>query len=164
MEYRYDDGGRAEAGFRGHAGDCVTRAVAIATGIPYAEVYKALAEGNAGERQTKRRRGAKGRIARDGIHTTRKWFKDYMASIGWEWVPTMGIGTGCKVHLLDGELPSGALIVAVSRHYTAVVDGVVRDTHDPQRKTYWYDATGKVERISHRCVYGYWRRREAANG
>jgi len=30
-----DDGGRAAAGREGDAGDCVTRAIAIATGIPY---------------------------------------------------------------------------------------------------------------------------------
>jgi hypothetical protein len=38
----YDDGGRTEAGFSGDAGDCVTRAIAIATRQPYREVYDAL--------------------------------------------------------------------------------------------------------------------------
>lgn len=64
------------------------------------------------------------------------------------------------MHLADGELPPGRLIVAVSRHYTAVIDGVVHDTHDPQRRTYWYGqgdyAAGKAVRITERCVYGYW--------
>ena len=40
--WAYDDGGRAAAGFKGEAGDCVTRAIAIATGRPYREVYDAL--------------------------------------------------------------------------------------------------------------------------
>lgn len=57
----------------------------------------------------------------------------------------MGIGTGCTVHLRDGELPRGRLIVAVSKHIVAVVDGVIHDTHDPSR-----DET--------RCVYGYWQK------
>ena len=38
MEWIYSDGGRAAAGYKGDAGDCVTRAIAIATEIPYQEV------------------------------------------------------------------------------------------------------------------------------
>jgi hypothetical protein len=37
----YDDGGRADAGYRGLADDCVTRAIAIATGTEYALIYVA---------------------------------------------------------------------------------------------------------------------------
>jgi hypothetical protein len=159
MEWIFDDGGRKAAGFTGSTGDCVTRSIAIATGRPYAEVYAAMASGTAGERRTQRGGKTSGRrTAREGIHTTRQWFKDYMASIGWKWVPTMGIGTGCRVHLTDGELPMGRLIVAVSKHYTAVLDGVIHDTHDPQRGgTMWFGPDGKVARIGGgRCVYGYW--------
>lgn len=43
-EYVYDDGGRAAAGFKGETGDCVCRAVAIATEQPYQVVYDALNE------------------------------------------------------------------------------------------------------------------------
>lgn len=149
MKFVRNDGGRAAAGFKGNAGDCVARAVAIASGKPYAEVYAALSEGAGDERKSK------GATARNGIHTRRKWFKDYMASIGFTWTPTMFVGQGCKVHLVDGELPTGRLVVAVSKHYTAVIDGEVHDTHDPQRRTYWYEPTGT--RVSERCVYGYWR-------
>ena len=46
-KFVYNDGGRKEAGRKGHAGDCVTRAICIATGLPYMEVYNRLAEGNA---------------------------------------------------------------------------------------------------------------------
>jgi hypothetical protein len=46
-----------------------------------------------------------GRTAGDGIYTNSALFKRYMASLGFVWVPTMGIGTGCKVHLRSGELP-----------------------------------------------------------
>lgn len=72
-------------------------------------------------------------------------YRRYLADLGWCWVPTMQIGTGCTTHLRSDELPSsGRLIVCVSRHMTAVIDGVIRDTHDPSR-----DGT--------RCVYGYFR-------
>jgi hypothetical protein len=154
MQFIYDDGGRATAGFKGDAGDCVTRAVAIAAQLPYAEVYAALSKGCKTQRLTKRSRAKSS--ARDGVNTRRKWFRDYMASIGLVWTPTMLIGQGCKVHLHDDELPNGRLIVAVSKHYTAVIDGVIRDTHDPQRNDVWVDADG-VQRIMRRCVYGYWR-------
>lgn len=143
----HDDGGRAAAGFKGDAGDCVTRAVAIATGLPYTEVYAALAAGQASNRKTRSTASSSTqRSARNGVLVKRKWFRDYMASLGWFWTATMSIGSGCKVHLRAEELPGGRLIVAVSRHYTAVIDGVIHDTFDPSR-----DGT--------RCVYGYWSRR-----
>ena len=152
MEFVYDDGGRKEAGYKGKAGDCVTRAVAIAAQLPYQQVYDILSEGCRTQRVTKR--SGRKSSARNGVITQRKWFKDYMRSLGFEWTACMGIGTGCRVHLADGELPSGRLVVSVSRHYTAVIDGVVRDTHDPQRSTIICE--GGVQRITGRCVYGYW--------
>ena len=41
--YTYHDGGRAYAGFKGDTGDCAVRAIAILTGIPYADVYRRMA-------------------------------------------------------------------------------------------------------------------------
>lgn len=155
MAVVFDDGGRSTAGYRGRAGDCVARAIAIASRRPYHEVYDALAAGTGAQRTT--RGAAKGRSARNGINTGRKWFKDYMASLGFRWTPTMKIGSGCTVHLLAGELPMGRLVVAVSKHYTTLIDGVIHDTHDPQRATIWYrTGTTEPQRMSHRCVYGYW--------
>lgn len=144
MAYHYNDGGRRAAGYVGSAGDCVTRAVAIASERPYQEVYDRLAAGNASERRSKHATANYGkRTARSGIHTTRKWFKDYMAELGFAWTPTMQIGQGCKVHLRADELPAGRLVVAVSNHYVAVIDGVIHDTGDPSRE-------------GTRCVYGYY--------
>jgi hypothetical protein len=42
----FDDGGREAAGYKGFAGDCTVRAIAIATEKPYKEVYDALFEMN----------------------------------------------------------------------------------------------------------------------
>lgn len=169
MKFVYNDGGRADAGYKGDAGDCVVRAVAIATEQPYQTVYDALSEGCKTQRLTKRSKATSS--ARDGVNVRRKWFKDYMESIGWKWTPTMLVGQGCKVHLTDGELPSGRLVVAVSKHYTTVIDGVVHDTHDPQREIhstrpitpdrpilpYEFTHDGKwAHSIQRRCVYGYW--------
>ena len=138
-----NDGGRQAAGFRGEARDCVCRSIAIVTGRPYAEVYKRLADGTGDQRAGKR--GRKARSAAHGISTGRKWFRDYMAEMGLRFVPLMHIGSGCTAHLRDGEswIPHGRVIVSVSKHYTAMIDGVIHDTHDPSRDGL-------------RCVYGYW--------
>lgn len=146
MPFEFDDGGREASGRKGFAGDCVCRAIAIAAQRDYAEVYERLASGNASQRSSKHTpKGAKS--ARNGINVKRKWFRDYMTDAGFSWVPTMGIGTGCTTHLAPGELPQGRLVVSLSKHYAAVINGVIHDTSDPSR-----DGT--------RCVYGYWTAQE----
>jgi hypothetical protein len=88
------------------------------------------------------------KTAANGISVRRKWFKDYMNELGFTWHPAMKIGSGCTVHLREGELPMGRLVVNVSRHCVAVIDGVVHDTHDPTRG-------------GSRAVHGHWKLREA---
>lgn len=142
-QFVYNDGGRS-AYYKGKGGDCVTRAIAIVTGRDYKEVYDILAEGNSTQRKGKREGSKAGkRTALSGINTKRKWFQDYMKSLGFTWIPTMQIGQGCKTHLRSDELPKGRIIVSVSKHYTAMIDGVINDTYDPSRN-------------GNRCVYGYW--------
>lgn len=172
--FNYNDGGRKDAGFKGHAGDCVCRAIAIVTGRPYKEIYDALASGNAMQRKTKRSAASSGKkTAASGINTTRKWFKDYMTSLGFKWVPTMTIGSGCKVHLKASELPAGRLVVSVSKHFTSVIDGIINDTHNPaERGSTVYPLTFPEDKLPkgaklmengngyvyapERCVYGYY--------
>lgn len=141
MIWRYDDGGRAAAGYTGKTGDCTCRAIAIAMQRPYQDVYDDLNELGAKERKSKRRRGKSS--ARTGVYIPT--IRRYLASMGWTWIPTMQIGQGCKTHLRASELPAGRLIVSVSRHLVAVIDGVIHDTHDCSR-----DGT--------RCVYGYYQK------
>lgn len=57
MEWTYNDGGRAEAGFRGVTGDCVCRAIAIATERPYREIYDLINEYGKREHTGKRKTG-----------------------------------------------------------------------------------------------------------
>lgn len=132
------DGGRAAAGYKGEARDCAARAIAIATQMDYQDVYEAINDIAKTERP---RGGAKRSSARTGVHSST--MRKYLARLGWTWTPTMSVGSGTTVHLAQGELPPGRLIVQVSRHYTAVLDGVVHDTFDPGR-----DGT--------RAVYGFW--------
>ena len=143
-----DDGGRQAAGFKGSTGDCVVRAIAIACELPYAEVYDALHEATLGRRaaapqaRTSLRR-SRPRSRQPTHRRHRRVYDRYLADRGWVWTPTMKIGHGCTVHLRAEELPRGRLIVRVSRHMCAVIDGVIHDTHDPSRE-------------GTRCVYGYW--------
>lgn len=106
--FTYNDGGRADAGFKGDTRDCVVRAVAIATGKPYQEVYDAINEHAQRERP---RKGRKRSSSRTGVH--KATIRRYLESLGWKWTPTMAIGSGCKVHLRADELPSGTLIVCI---------------------------------------------------
>ena len=149
LGFRLNDGGREAAGFKGGAGDCVVRAIAIAAELPYVEVYEDLRAANAAyaeQRNDKlaRRLNAKGASPRNGNH--RNVFHDYILGHGFDWTPTMRVGAGCQVHMLANELPSGRLIVKVSKHLSAVIDGVIEDTHNPSRG-------------GSRCVYGYYIKR-----
>lgn len=128
MQYVYNDGGREAAGFKGKTGDCAVRAIAIASGIEYKTIYRALYQFG-------------GNSPRNGV--SRKVMRAYMEALGWDWVPCMKIGTGCQVHLTAPELPMGRLVVSCSRHFVAVLDRVIHDTYNPSRS-------------GTRCVYGYW--------
>jgi len=141
VKWVYDDGGRAKAGYKGTAGDCAVRAIAIVTGKPYQEVYDTIIEFAKSERTGKRKRGKSN--PRTGVY--RRTIHRYLTSLGLIWTPTMLIGSGCKVHLKPEELPMGKLIVNVSKHYTAVIDGIIYDLYDPSRN-------------ETRCVYGYYRK------
>jgi hypothetical protein len=142
VKYIFDDGGRLASGYRGTTGDCVSRAIAIVLNQPYDLVYKSLNSARDSLRQTKRVRSSS---ARTGV--SRVVYDRFLKSLGFHFVPTMSIGSGCKVHLRDGELPMGRIICRVSRHLVAVIDGVIHDTFDCSR-----DGT--------RCVYGYYIMRE----
>lgn len=133
------------AGFTGaNRGDCVTRAIAVASGRSYQEVYLALHDAAKSERRGSRKRG----ISNPSTGVYHATARKYIESIGGKWTATMGIGTGCRVHLKASELPMGRLVVSVSKHLTAVIDGVIQDTHDCSRN-------------ETRCVYGYYQFGEA---
>lgn len=143
-----NDGGRADAGFKGDAGDCVVRAIAIATGQPYMKVYEDLNRFNETHMLSRRGRVAKilekrGTTPRNG--NFREVYELYLGTLGWVFTPTMSIGSGCKVHLKADELPKGRLICRISKHLCAVIDGVIHDTYDCSRE-------------GTRCVYGYYQK------
>lgn len=146
MKHIFDDGGRAAAGYKGVTGDCVVRAISIATMMPYQQVYDSVNLTAQFERISRKRRLRSN--ARTGVFN--RTYRRYLAELGWTWIPTMQIGQGCTVHLRAGELPMGRLIVRVSRHVVAVIDGVIHDNHDPARG-------------GTRCIYGYFMKRSDAS-
>lgn len=140
MPWVYDDGGRNKSGYKGVTGDCVTRAIAIATNKPYKDIYDLINIYAKSERTGKHKKTLSN--ARIGVH--KYTYDKLLKELGWEWVSTMNIGSGCKVHMTQSELPKGKIIVRLSKHLSAVIDGVTHDTHDPSRG-------------GTRCVYGYYR-------
>jgi hypothetical protein len=81
-KFNYNDGGRLQAGYKGQTGDCVCRAICIATGKPYQEVYDVLAYGNATQRKGKREGNKAGkRTASKGISVKRDLFKKYISIV-----------------------------------------------------------------------------------
>jgi hypothetical protein len=116
----------------------VTRSIAIATEQDYQTVYDGLNIEAKSGRQTKYRRKSS---ARNGVY--RIVYEPYLLARGWQWQPTMKIGSGCQVHLRADELPRGRLICVVSKHLCAVIDGIIHDLGDPSRG-------------GTRCVYGFY--------
>lgn len=141
MRFVYSDGGRSNYFKADHVGDCVTRAIANATGRDYKLVYDELKDLARDERLTKRH--PKKSSVRDGVRMdTIHFYLEEM--LGWRWTPCMKPGSGCTTHLCKEELPSvGNYIVRVSKHLTCVKNGVLYDTYDCSRN-------------ESRCVYGYW--------
>lgn len=150
IEWVYDDGGRAQAGFQGETRDCVTRAIAIASGRDYRMVYDELHQATLQSKAAMRRLGLmykqnarKQASPRNGVLPT--VYKPYLAEHGWIWTPTMQIGSNDRLHLRTGVLPDGVFIVRLSKHITTLVDGVLHDTHDCS----W---------SGQRLIYGHWHR------
>ena len=142
MEFVYNDGGRSKYFKKANVRDCVARSISNATGMDYLEVYNGINEEAKKEHASKRKRTTSS--ARNGVYTATA--KRYIErTLGWVWVPCMGIGTGCQVHLKKGELPSdGSYILNLSGHFSCWKDNELYDTYD-------------CSRHGTRCVYGYWR-------
>lgn len=142
----FNDGGTERKDY----GHCVSRSIAIVTGRPFDDVFNLIkacmratraAWGKdffdgyalaAGAKKTSPARGVPMPI----VHQVLK-------ELGFVWVPTMAIGQGCTVHMRSDELPAGRILVRLSGHVTAVIDGVEHSTYDSSRN-------------GTRCVYGYW--------
>ena len=125
--WKYHDGGRKDAGFKGTAGDCGARAMAIALGLDYKAVYKELAQANADIGRSK--------SARNGVY--KEVYAEVLRRHGWVWHKAPKL-VGAKARCTD--MPAGAVIAKMAGHYVAVINGRPWDI---------WDCSGKM-------VYGYW--------
>lgn len=139
MELIYSTGGREKYFKSNVVGDCVCRAIANATGMDYKQVYDLINSYAKKEHLSKRKK--KKSNARNGVTKDTIW--RILTDLGWKWIPTMLIGSGCQVHLNEKELPDGTLIVSISKHLTCVKNRKLYDTYD-------------CSRGGTRCVYGYY--------
>lgn len=138
MVWSYNDGGRARAGFKGSNGDCVARAIAIATGMPYEMTYRMVDLAAREENRDFKDRSD----SQTGVYSETQ--SRLLTALGWVWVPKTGRGRR-KMYLTTGALPTGTLIVSLNEHLVAVIDGILHDTYDSSH--------GGTER-----VLGYWRK------
>jgi hypothetical protein len=161
-----NDGGRAAAGFKGRTGDCACRAIAIATGKPYREVYDGLNGlcallrlnhgGCAWLGEIRGTVGSETGIPGEVINL-------YLGPLGWQWTSTDDHAThpylssvgwnpaptkAARLHRWD--LPLGRLVVLLRNHLVAVIDHVVHDHGEHWR--------------GRRAVHGYWTLKEESHG
>ncbi len=116
MEFVWSDGGRAACGYVGLAGDCVTRSIAIATGLSYRDVYSELGESSL-------------KSPRNGVFTDVS--TEYLQRQGWSFT------SGQDQKFNAALLPKGAVIVHLVSvhahhrgHFCTVIDRVLYDTWD----------------------------------
>ena len=128
--FTFNDGGRAKAGYKGLAGDCGARAMAIAMAMDYQMAYDLIAHANQSQGLAK--------SARNGI--SKALYSDVLNARGWVWHPAPKF-EGRKARASD--MPQGIVIARQAGHYVAIIDGIPHDTWD----------------CSDRMVYGYWKRK-----
>jgi hypothetical protein len=131
ISFSKNDGGREVAGYKGNTGDCVTRAIAIATETPYQDVYDSLYElGKNWEGRSKIAKAIRRSPSpRNGCHVPVA--EKYLETLGWVKVKN-------KLKLDDDKFKSGRYICSVRRHYTSMIDGVLNDTWDCQMTSGMY--------------------------
>lgn len=127
MAYIQNDGGRSKAGYKGSAGDCGARALAIALNLDYQKAYDHIAHAN------QKHHGKKS--ARNGVD--KNIYSNVLGVYGlvWHQAPKF---EGRKAKCSD--MPTGTVIARQAGHFVAVIDGVPHDTWD----------------CSEKMVYGYW--------
>lgn len=153
MKFIYSDGGRSNYFKAANVNDCVTRAIANASGIDYKVIYDRLKE-LATKESVKHHRGHKQSSVRDGVF--KETWKKYLKEIGWVKHSVCGIGCKEKMHFVENEVPSGTCIIQLSRHLTCIKDKVIYDTYDCSTKEYVDFETGDTVVNDERCVYAYW--------
>lgn len=134
MELNWNDGGRFRSGFVGLTGDCVVRAIAIATGLNYRDIYAEI--GKLSEK-----------TPRLGVRTSVA--ASFLEARNWQYTDAFSAPFTAET------LPAGVVIAHLATkqsrrhgHFSTVIDHVVHDTWNPS------DDEGFV-------VAGYWTNEQA---
>ena len=120
--FRYSDGGRKEAGYKGSAGDCAVRSIAIAMNRDYQDVYNDLFD-------------FANKTPRNGVLVSviDKYLLDYL---GFRYMNADG------KRLITEDLPMGIIICSLKKHVVCAKDRIIYDTYDcsknGQRELYGY--------------------------
>lgn len=156
------DGGREDAGYKGDAGDCVTRAISIATAwesdsrYEYEKHRSALMERKATWRKTsrsKRAKASKSNSVRNG--TPKEVYRPYLEDLGWERVSLVKFGDPTRKEMVKEDIPNDVVILEVRKHIVACVRHTVYDTWDSRESTLFVDGYATDE-TKPRTVNGYW--------
>ena len=146
--WTYNDGGKIASSYsRKRTGDCVCRAIAIATKIPYREVQNIMWQHIRRERKGKHKKNKSHPM--HGVH--KPTIHRILKSLGWKWHPTTSRKQGCTNLLHTEKLPKGAAILSLARHTSAVMERILHDTCD------WSQKPGE------RTIYGYWKKETHAS-
>lgn len=129
FEFKYADGGRLAAGFKGDSGDCGLRSICNALDLDYSTTRKEFM-------------ALKGGSVFKGVYKSE--MDRFLAEKGWSWKVTCSPQIKSRTKLNADDLPAtGTYILRLSKHFTCLRDGIILDTHNPDRD-------------GSRMVYGYW--------
>ena len=145
-------------------GDCAVRAWAIALHGPgvsdaqYKDVYKDFCrlirewafEGRSNALKAVYRNGT--RHTKPDVIPEKEVMNRFAAEKGFIWQATSGIGQVETVHVRPDELPGGVLVLKISKHFSAMIDGLLYDIWDTSVSRHVAEDGGR----GWRTVYGYW--------
>lgn len=156
LSFNKNDGGRSAAGYKGDTGDCVTRAIAIATGNDYETTRQDLmkvTDGFRGKSRTKVAKSIKNNSVRNGV--LKEIYRPYLEAIGWKRVALQKFGDPKRYYMTTDDLPMGTVIVEMRKHLVTVIDHVVQDTWDCRITKKWIDGV-PTDIDTPRTITAYW--------
>lgn len=125
-QFRWNDAGRSTSKRPKQKNDCTVRAIALTCKVSYDEAYDAVATMG-------RKSGQRWDIPKKPFEL----FGNYLI-----WHPLQAVKGEPRMRCCDMDQISNRMILRISKHVFAVVDGVVLDT--------------SCDYMFENCVYGYW--------
>lgn len=162
IKFTKDDGGRSAAGFKGDTGDCVTRAIAIATGIEYKKVRKELMQRQSDWRTTGSRKAKRqtSNSVRNGCN--KEVYEPYLDSLGWEKESLVKFGWHSRSKMTAEDMPRGVVIMYVQSgrrgHLATMIDHVLHDSWDC-RESFKYENNVPTRELIPKTVLAIWRKK-----